>query len=44
MARDYDVDGTSRNQQCDLCKEGNTAAAASRTSKAVDENCCSSTA
>ena len=37
MARDYDVDGTGRNQNCDMCKEAKTASPTSSTPEAADE-------
>ena len=38
LARDYAVDGTGRNQNCDICKETNTASPTSSISEAADEN------
>ena len=38
MARDYEVDGTHPNQDCDICKETNTASPVSSTLGAAEEN------
>jgi hypothetical protein len=38
MARDYEVDGTSRTQNCDLCKEANTASPTSSAPEGADDN------
>jgi hypothetical protein len=38
MARDYEADGTHPNQDCDICKETNTASPVSSTLGAAEEN------
>jgi hypothetical protein len=37
IARDYDVEGTGRNQDCDMCKEAKTASPTNNVPEAADE-------